>query len=90
MEGTIMDNKIIDELEATYSEELTLVAGDLGALEEAVKDKMQQLGQGLLQRLVNRGANGYKGSSMACKCGGSMKFVQHRNKDTHFIWLGNN
>jgi len=89
MEGTIMDNKIIDELEATYSEELTLVADDLGALEEAVKAKMQQLGQGLLQRLVDRGANGYKGSSMACKCGGSMKFIQHRSKDIHtlFGWI---
>ncbi|MFH1615127.1 MAG: ISKra4 family transposase [Planctomycetota bacterium] len=84
-----MDNKIIDKLEAAYSEELTLVADDLGTLEEAVKAKMQQLGQGLLQRLVNRGANGYKGSSMACKCGGSMRFVQHRSKGVHtlFGWI---
>ncbi|MFQ6036958.1 MAG: ISKra4 family transposase [Sedimentisphaerales bacterium] len=84
-----MDNKIIAELEATYSEEWTLVQDDLGALEEAVKVKMQQLGQGLLQRLVDRGANGYKGSSIACKCGGSMKFIQHRSKDIHtlFGWI---
>lgn len=84
-----MDSKIIDELEAAYSEELTLVAGSLGALEEAVKAKMQQLGQGLLQRLVDHGPNGYKGSSMACKCGGSMKFIQHRSKDIHtlFGWI---
>lgn len=84
-----MDNKIIAELEATYSEEWTLVQDDLGALEEAVKVQMQQLGQGLLQRLVDRGANGYKGSSIACKCGGSMKFIQHRSKDIHtlFGWI---
>ena len=89
MEGSIMDTKIIDELEAAYSEELTLVTGDLAALEQAVKTKMQQLGKGLLQRLVDHGRNGYKGSSMACKCGGSMKFVQHRSKDIHslFGWI---
>lgn len=70
-----MDNKIIDQLQATCSEELDLLAGDLGALEEAVKNKMQQLGQGLLQRLVDRHSHELKGSSMACKCGNSMKFI---------------
>jgi len=84
-----MDNKIIDQLEATCSEEFSFVPDDLGTLEEAVKAKMQQLGQGLLQRLVDRDANGYKGSSMACKCGGSMKFIQHRSKGIHtlFGWI---
>jgi len=84
-----MDNKVINQLEATYSEEFSLVADDLGNLEETVKAKMQQLGQGLLQRLVDRGLNGYKGSSMACKCGSSMKFIQHRSKDIHtlFGWI---
>jgi hypothetical protein len=89
MEGTIMDNRIIDELEAAYSEELTLVSGDLGALEDAVKAKMQQLGQGLLQRLVDRNANGYKGSSLLCKCGGSMRFIKHRRRNIHTLlgWI---
>ena len=84
-----MDNKIIDELEATYSEELSLLTDDLGALEEAVKNKMRQLGQGLLQRLVDRHANGHNGNSMPCKCGNSMKFIQHRGKDIHtlFGWI---
>ena len=84
-----MDNRIIDQLEAAYADEFTLVAGDLGVLEEAVKAKIQQLGHGLLQRLVDRDANGYKGSSMACKCGNSMKFIQHRSKDIHtlFGWI---
>jgi len=37
-----MDNKIIDQLEAIYSGEFTLVSGDPGNLEEMVKAKMQQ------------------------------------------------
>jgi hypothetical protein len=84
-----MDTKILKELEAAYSEELNLVAGDLGALEAAVKTKMEQLGQGLLQRLVQRQSNGYKGSSMSCNCGGSKRFVWHRAKDinTIFGWI---
>jgi hypothetical protein len=61
----------------------------LSVLEELVKEKMQLLGQGLLQRVVNRQKNGYKGSSMACECGGSMRFVQHRSRDIHtlFGWI---
>ena len=52
-----MDTKILKELEAAYSEELNLVAGDLGALEAAVKTKVEQLGQGLLLLLVQRQPN---------------------------------
>jgi hypothetical protein len=50
---------------------------------------MQMLGQGLLQRMVNLKSNGYKGSSIACKCGCSMKFIQHRSRDiqTTFGWI---
>ena len=84
-----MDTRILEELEAAYAEELNLVASDLGALEAAVEAKMQQLGRGLLQRLVKRGPNGYKGSSIRCKCGGSMRFVNHRQRDIHsmFGWI---
>lgn len=84
-----MDTKILEELEAAYSEELDLLAGDLGALEQAVNAKIRQLGQGLLQRLVRRQANGYKGSSMFCNCGGSKRFVGHRAKNinTIFGWI---
>ena len=81
-----MDTKILEELEAAYADELNLAGSDLGALEAAVKDKMQQLGQGLLQRLMQRQPNGYKGSSMACSCGGSKRFVGHRVKDIHSIF----
>jgi len=84
-----MDTKILQRLEEYFDEELELVQHDMGALEELVKEKMQLLGKGLLQRLVDRQPNGYEGSSMACQCGGSMKFVQHRSKDIHslFGWI---
>ncbi len=84
-----MDTKILEELEAACSEELNLVTGDLGALEQAVRAKMQELGQGLLQRLVQRQPNGYEGSCMPCNCGGSKRFVGHRAKDvnTLFGWI---
>ena len=84
-----MDTKILEELEAAYSEEFDLVAGDLGALEQVVRDTMRQLGQGLLQRLVQRQPNGYQGSCMPCPCGGSQRFVGHRAKDVHtvFGWI---
>ena len=76
-------------MEEYFGEEFALVRHDLAALEALVKEKMQLLGQGLLQRTVNRQSNGYKGSSMACGCGGSMKFVQHRCRGIHtlFGWI---
>lgn len=84
-----MDTKIIEQLEETFSEEFNLAGDDLAALEEVVKAKMQLLGKGLLQRLVDRKPNGYEGSSMSCKCGRSMKFIQHRSKGIHtlFGWI---
>jgi len=84
-----MDTKILDELEAACSQEFDFVAGDLGALEQAVHAKMRQLGQGLLQRLVQRQAHGYQGSCLSCECGGSQRFVGHRAKDIHtlFGWI---
>lgn len=84
-----MGTKILEELEAAYSEELDVLADDLGALEEAVEAKMRQLGQGLLQRVVRHRRNGYKGSSICCDCGGSKRFVGHRTKTIHtvFGWI---
>lgn len=84
-----MDTQILEELEAAYSEEFDLLAGDLGALEQAVETKMRQLGRGLLQRVVRRHPNGYKGSSIFCDCGGSKRFVGHRAKDIHTVlgWI---
>ena len=39
--------------------------------------------------MVNLKPNGYQGSSIACKCGHSMKFIQHRSRDiqTTFGWI---
>jgi len=89
MEDTIMDTKILEQLEEAFVEEFELVQHDLGTMEELIKQKMQLLGKGLLQRMVNRYSNGYKKSSIACKCGGSMKFIQHRPKYVHtlFGWI---
>jgi len=84
-----MDTKILEQLEEYFSEEFALAQHDLAALEELVKQKMQLLGQGLLQRLVDRQPNGYEGSSIACECDGSMRFLQHRSRDIHtlFGWI---
>jgi hypothetical protein len=81
-----MSEQIIEQLKETFKQDFDIIQNDLGALEQAVKEKMQLLGQGLLQRLIDQGPNGYKGSSMVCKCGGSMKFIQHRKKDIHSIF----
>jgi len=84
-----MDTKILEQLEETFTDELDLIEDNLGSLEEMVIKKMRLLGQGLLQRLVNRSVNGYEGSSLACKCGGSMRFVSHRGRsvNTLFGWI---
>jgi hypothetical protein len=84
-----MDARILEQLEEYFNEEFALVCHDLAMLESLVKEKMRLLGQGLLQRTVNRQPNGYKGNSMACECGGSMRFVQHRPRDIHtlFGWI---
>lgn len=81
-----MNRDIIDELAEIFKDDFELVREDLGSLEEAIKAKLELLGQGLLQRVVDRGPNGYKGSSLACQCGGSMKFVQHRLKEIHSLY----
>ena len=84
-----MDAKILELMEEHFKEEFALVRNDLSALEDLVKQKMQTLGQGLLQRAVNIGPNGYKDASIACECDGSMRFVQHRSRNIHtlFGWI---
>src|SRR5262245_42151374 len=83
-----MDNRIVDVLEEAFAGELDLLS-DLGALEQAVAAKLQVLGQGLLQRIVNRKRNGYEGSSLACSCGRRKQFVGHRPREVHtsFGWI---
>ncbi len=81
-----MNENIIEQLAEIIKQELNLVTADLGVLEHAVRQKLQILGQGLLQRLVDNRSNGYQGSSISCKCGGSMKFIQHRPRGIHSIF----
>lgn len=78
-----MDSRILDLLQDCYSEELSLVRGNFQALESLVVALMRDMGQGLLQRIVSEQSNGYKGSSIACSCGGSMRFVGNRSKNMH-------
>lgn len=84
-----MDNRILDALEEAYGEELSLVREDLGQLEQSVETMLKSLGLGLLQRLVNRGHNGYQGPCRACPCGGVMRFVGHRPRAIHTLlgWI---
>jgi len=84
-----MNEQIIEQLERTFKHDFELVSHNFADLERVVKEKMQLLGQGLLQRMVNLKPNGYQGSSIACKCGHSMKFIQHRSRDiqTTFGWI---
>jgi hypothetical protein len=81
-----MYENIITQLTETFKEDFELIQDDLGALEQAVTQKIQLLGQGLLQRLVDQQTNGYHGSSISCQCDGSMKFMQHRGRNIHTIF----
>jgi hypothetical protein len=89
MKGRDMDSRILDQLEEAYGEELTLVQGDLGQLEPAIVAIVKSLGAGLLQRLIDRGRNGYQGSRIPCSCGASMRFVGHRTRSIHTLmgWI---
>ena len=63
MESTTINTKIIEQSQSLYSQEFKLVQHDLGKTEELVKQKMQLLGQGLLQRLVQQVPNGYQSAN---------------------------
>jgi len=60
-----MDTKIIKQLEEAFGEEIALAGQNLASLEVLVKEKLQLLGQGFLQRLVDRQTNGYQQTSLA-------------------------
>lgn len=84
-----MNERIIEQLVDTFKHDFELIQEDLGALERAVQEKMQLLGKVLLQKLLDSGFHGYQGTSVACRCGGSMNFIQHRPKNIHtvFGWI---
>jgi hypothetical protein len=81
-----MHEDILDKMRELLKDEIENFAGDFGRTEEAAMNLLMSLGKGLLQRLVDRGNNGYKGSSIACKCGGSMKFVQYRPRSIQTLF----
>jgi hypothetical protein len=89
MKGKKMIEEIIEQLAQAFKDDFQLVQQDFGVLEQMVQEKMRLLGLGLLQRLVDAQPNGYQGSSTACSCGGSMRFVQHRSRNVHttFGWI---
>jgi hypothetical protein len=76
-ESTDMDTKIIEQLEACFCQEFDLAECDLGTLDTAVKQGLEVVGRGLLQRLIDRSDKGYKGSHIPCKCGKVMRFRRH-------------
>ena len=84
-----MDTKILEQLEAIFSQEIDLAGCDLGILESSVKHKLDLLGRGLLQRLIERSDKGYKGSRVRCDCGETLRFVGNRvkNINTIFGWV---
>jgi hypothetical protein len=89
LEGIKMNEHILGQLEQLLKEEVKNLSGDFEQIEQLVMQKMLSLGKGILQRLVERGRNGYKGSSLPCRCGSSARFVGHRGRDIHslFGWI---
>lgn len=84
-----MHEEILEQMQELLKDEIKNFGGDFSKLEQAVMVMMMPYGKGLLQRVVDSGPNGYKGSSIPCECGSSKKFVQHRSKDIHslFGWI---
>jgi len=84
-----MNEEILDQMQELLKDEIKNFGGDFAKLEQAIMTMMMSFGKDLLQRVVDCGSNGYKGSSIACECDGSMKFVQHRLRDIHtlFGWI---
>jgi hypothetical protein len=81
MEGTIMDTRILEQLEESFAQEIALAGNELGSLDVLLKEKLQLLGSGLLQRLVNRGANGYEGALPAAPCRLHLPATRYPHRD---------
>lgn len=84
-----MNEEILSQLEQLLKQEVKDFGLNFAKDEQTVMQMMMLLGKGLLQRVLDSRNNGYWGCSMPCRCGGSMKFVQHRNRDLHtlFGWI---
>ena len=84
-----MHDDILDQMQALSRDEIKSFDGDFERIEQAVTAMVMSFGTDLLQRVVDSARNGYQGSSIACECGRSMRFVQHRARDIHtlFGWI---
>ncbi len=84
-----MYEDILDQMQELLKYEIKSFGGDFENTEQAATAMIMSFGKGLLQRAVDSTRNGYKGSSITCECGRSMKFVQHRHRDIHtlFGWI---
>lgn len=84
-----MNEHILSELEGLIEQEAENFTDDFTQIEKSVKKLVFALGNGLIQRLVDREPNGYKGCSILCGCGKPMKFVNHRKRRIHtvFGWI---
>jgi len=81
-----MHKEILDEMFGLLKQEIVNFSDDFGKIEIEVMNLMMTFGKAMLQRCVDHGNNGYQGSSIACKCGGSMKFVQHRARNIQTLF----
>jgi hypothetical protein len=62
------------------SREGIVLSLDVGEAETLLRAKMLEVARAALQHHMDRQALGYAGSSRACGCGGSQRFVGHREK----------
>jgi hypothetical protein len=80
-----LEQKMLEEIRAAYvyGVEQAAKAKDRGLknLENGMRERMVHIGGQLLQASLERGlGNGYEGGSIACGCGGRMRYVADRSK----------
>lgn len=81
-----MHEEILDKMSDLLKQEIENFSDDFNRTETGVMNLVMTLGKALLQRWVDHSNNGYKGSSITCKCGGSMRFIQHRSRDIQTLF----
>jgi hypothetical protein len=89
LEDRKMFEQILDQFEQLLQQEIVDFGVDFAKNEQVVWKTILSLGHAALQRIVNRQRNDYQGSWIPCNCGGWMRFVQHRSRDTHTLlgWM---
>ena len=76
---------IVDELRTLVESELRSIrrsvpAGGLGAIEDRLTALRRSVDKMLLDAVAQALRNGYRGTTMTCGCGGSMRYVSDRPK----------